>query len=173
MPEVGLERDSRLCELWEVAETYGIRASPMAVRANPGRKVWTLFTLLFCPVATTPEAVTGHESSGESTMFPMGNNAAISIKSIHLLSYPSWRARPEVHDGDQQLVCHIGSPMRWSANRGFTGSSEDLPRWSSAEVGPIRMHRPAQRSRSSQPHKPPELGTQPHVSARNSRSPSV
>ncbi len=52
MPEVGLEGDSGPWEHWEVAETCGIRPSPMTVRANPGRKVWTLFTLLFCSIAT-------------------------------------------------------------------------------------------------------------------------
>lgn len=50
MPEVGLERDSKPCHYWEVAETCGIRANPMGVRASPRWKVWTLSTLPFCPV---------------------------------------------------------------------------------------------------------------------------
>ncbi len=113
MPEVGLEQDSKPCDCWEVARTCGIRASPPGVRGSPRWKVWTLSTLLFCPVATIPGAVAGHERSSESTVFRMGNNTAISIKSFHLLSHPSWRSGPEVHDRDQQSECHIGSPMRW------------------------------------------------------------
>ena len=48
MPEVGLERDSRPCKRWEVAETYLVRLDPTDVRPSPMAQVCTLCTPLLC-----------------------------------------------------------------------------------------------------------------------------
>ena len=57
MPEVGLERDSKPCKQWEVAEHAESEASPGAERGSPRWKVWTLFTLPLPHVVVTRDSV--------------------------------------------------------------------------------------------------------------------
>jgi hypothetical protein len=47
VPEVGLERDSKPWEHWEVAETCGLRTRPESVRASLWTKMWTVPTPSF------------------------------------------------------------------------------------------------------------------------------
>ncbi len=117
VPEVGLERDSRSCYCWEVAETCGIRASPAVVRASPGRKVWTMSTHCLCRCMwSLRRRLSGGRAmryAGETSTYwlsevPTGIEQDDFIRS--LLHTHSWQLNP-----DNDMTCSSLAPSRRSA----------------------------------------------------------